>query len=92
MRRGGHSVQSVDRIARNIDETWDAMRPAEIGRVFVLACRCMRRSIKHNGDNSFMAEKLSCGVRRDFISTPTGIRRKDGKHLGVGVAPPGFKP
>ena len=85
-------LQSKATIATNFEASWDGMRAPEVARAFVLAFRCMRKSIAYKGDNSFMVEKLSCGVRRDFISTPTGIKRRDGRHLGVGVASPGFKP
>ena len=52
----------------------------------MLAYRIAKKMIKSRGDTSFLAGKdknLGDGLRTDFIDTPNGIKRADGKTLSA---------
>ena len=50
-----------------------------MARAFVLAYRVMDVIIKEDGNNDFLSNGTPhFNVRRDYIDTPTGIKRKLG--------------
>ena len=56
---------------------WNKTSSADIARAFVLAYRVLGQIIAENGNNQWLAMGTPhCNVRKDFIDTPTGIRRK----------------
>jgi hypothetical protein len=51
---------------------------SEVARAFVLAFRVTKKIIEEKGDNRWLADRTPhCNVRRDFMDTEYGIRRKD---------------
>ena len=58
-------------------DVWNNSPSAEVARSFVLAYRVMKLIIQEKGYNAWLASGTPhCNVRRDYIDTPTGIRRK----------------
>ena len=56
---------------------WNKTSSADIARAFVLAYRVMGQIIAEDGNNQWLAMGTPhCNVRKDFIDTTTGIRRK----------------
>ena len=64
-------------------QVWDELPSCKIARGFVQVYRLAQKVVKANGVNGFLRSKgkegLHCGVAGDFIDTPDGIKRRDGK-------------
>ena len=68
---------SLDKIWNTVKEVWDSTSSASVARSFVHAYRVMKLIIEEEGNNAWLAEGTPhCGVRKDFIDTGDGIRRK----------------
>ena len=56
---------------------WNKTSSSDIARAFVLAYRVLGQIIAEDGNNQWLAMGIPhCNVRKDFLDTPTGIRRK----------------
>ena len=72
-----NTVAKTDTIFDAAVEVWKELPSADIARSYVLAYHLASKVIKEKGDNSFLAGgNFHSDVRRDFIATKTGIRRR----------------
>ena len=65
-------------------KVWNDLPSSKIANSFVLANRIARKIEETKGGNEFLAGKkggLSSGIRRDFVATEFGNRRRDGAKL-----------
>jgi len=70
---------SIEKIWKTVENVWNQTSSSEVARAFVLAYRVMDVIIKEDGNNDFLSNGTPhCNVRRDYIDTPTGIKRKSG--------------
>jgi hypothetical protein len=77
LRERGGQVADADTIWQTAVSVWRELDSATIARGFVLAHRILGKVIENKGDNSFLGSgDFHCGVRDDFVSTATGIRRR----------------
>ena len=68
---------TLERTWDTVVDVWNNSPSAEMVRSFVLAYRVMRLIIEEKGYNAWLASDTPhCNVRRDYIDTPTVIRRK----------------
>ena len=73
---------SLEKIWETVEEVWATTSSAAVARSFVHAFRIMKLIIQENGNNAWLAEGTPhCGVRKDFIDTDDGIRRKQVHHV-----------
>jgi hypothetical protein len=80
-RKHGKAPVSPDVIWQNVKAVWTRIPSANIAAAHVMAYRVMEKVIKAKGGNEFITNGMHCGVRRDFVYTNEGIRRKDQKKL-----------
>ena len=72
-----NTIAKTDTIFDAAVEVWKELPSADIARSYVLAYRLASKVIKEKGDNRFLAGgNFHSDVRRDFIATKTGIRRR----------------
>jgi len=70
---------------------WNDLPSSKMANVFVLANRIARKIEETKGGNEFLAGKkggVSSGIRRDFVATDFGNRRRDGAKLIFERPPP----
>ena len=71
-------------------QVWDELPSCKIAQGFVQVYRLAQKVMKANGGNGFLRSKgkegLHCGVAGDFIDTPDGIKRRDGKKFTAASA------
>ena len=68
---------SLEKTWDTVVDVWASSPSAEVARSFVLAYRVMKLIIQEKGYNAWLASGTPhCHIRRDYIDTPTGIRRK----------------
>jgi hypothetical protein len=73
----GHTEANLEQIWRTVETVWTETSSSEVARAFVLAYRVMEIIIAERGNNGFLSHGTPhCIVRKDYIDTPTGIRRK----------------
>jgi hypothetical protein len=73
----GHTEANIEQTWRIVETVWRETASSEVVRAFLLAYRVMGIIIEEQGNNSFLSHGTPhCNVRRDYIDTPTGIRRK----------------
>jgi len=82
--RHSEQLQLYNDTEATLQKTWDTVvdvwnnsPSAEVARSFVLAYRVMKLIIQEKGYNAWLASGTPhCNVRRDYLDTQTGIRRK----------------
>jgi hypothetical protein len=73
----GHTEANIEQTWRTVETVWSETASSEVARAFRLAYRVMGIIIEKQGNNGFLSHGTPhCNVRRDYIGTPTGIRRK----------------
>jgi hypothetical protein len=80
----GTRVLKEDEIWESAVKVWNDLPSSKIANSFVLANRIARKIEETKGGNEFLAGKkggLSSGIRRDFVATEFGNRRRDGAKL-----------
>ena len=78
-------MPSPDVIWENVKKVFRDIPAAEVAKAHLLAYRVAEKVIAEHGGNHFLDEGgCHAGIGADFISTNTGIIRKDGKT----IAPP----
>ncbi len=84
-KRHSETIQMYNNTDATKERTWSVAKQvwvkttsAEVARAFVLAYRVINKIIEEKGDNRWLADGMPhCNVRRDFMDTEYGIRRKD---------------
>jgi hypothetical protein len=90
LRCHGSTVASVEAIKDAADVCWRKLTSADIARSFVLAYRIMRKVIAAKGSNTFLCEdKLHSQVRKDYLDTATGVRRRNAKARNASICTSG---
>ena len=78
LRRQGATVASANSFKAAEETCWRDLMSAQVARSFALVYRLMRKVIAAKGNNKFLCEgELHAQVRKDYLETATGIRRKD---------------
>ncbi len=73
----GHTEANIEQTWRTVETVWSETSSSEVARAFLLAYRVMGIIIEEQGNNGFLSHGTPhCNVRRDYIDTPTGLRRK----------------
>ena len=67
-----------------VERVWKAIPSADIASSHVLAYRVMGQLVASNGGTNFLHDEgIHSGLRRDFVHTSTGIKRRDGAVLAA---------
>jgi hypothetical protein len=73
----GHTEANIEQTWRTVETVWSETSSSEVARAFVLAYRVMVIIIAEQGNNAFLSLGTPhCKVGKDYIHTPTRIRRK----------------
>lgn len=83
-KRGGVRVMKEDEIWDAAEEVWNNMPSCDIARSFVLSHRIAKKIIDAKGGNEFLSGVkggLHSDVRKDFINTDRGVKRRDFKDI-----------
>jgi hypothetical protein len=81
--RGGLCVLKEDEIWAAANQVWNDLPSSKIASGYIQAFRLAKKVIEVRGDNAFLGSSgsIHVGIRKDFVETATGLRRKDGKVL-----------
>ena len=72
-----NTVATKEAIWSTILQVWGRTSSADVARSFVQAYRVMARIITEGGNNHWLQSGgPHCGVRRDYIDTPTGCKKR----------------
>lgn len=75
---------SHDVIWATAERVWKEIPSADIASAHVLAYRVMGQLVASNGRTNFLHDEgIHSGLRRDFVQTSTGIKRRDGAVLAA---------
>lgn len=80
---GGLCVLKEDEIWAAANQVWNDLPSSKIASGYIQAFRLAKKVIEVHGDNAFLGSSglIHVGIRKDFVETATGLRRKDGKVL-----------
>jgi hypothetical protein len=70
---------NIEQTWRTVEIVWSETSSSDVARAFLLAFRVMEIVIeeRERGNNAFLSHGTPhCNVRRDYLDTPTGVRRK----------------
>jgi hypothetical protein len=77
LKQYSNSQAPPEEIWRTAENVWRTLDSAKIARGFVLAHRIAKKVIDNGSSNTFLqTSDFHSGVRRDFVDTPKGIKKK----------------